>query len=327
MLRGLLVASILQLCLLSGVHGAISFDRTNADMGFIYRDEPQRLVFEFDNVSDDTLRILEIEPSCDCTSAQVVPEAVGPQGHGKVMVFFDPMGYEGRGSFKEFVRVITDDPVEPELLLTFTAKVGIGPEPEPRALTFGKICRGGSDTLGLSIHAAPGEDLRVLDAYSDTTCVRIEKVGTGGKGKHEFRVIAANREGCGRVACLVTILTTDSLRSEIRVPVTLSLIGRIIVEPDIVAFGPTLPGTYVAQTVRIHSRDGLKFSIPKVSSTVEHIKPVIKPIDGSSCELRLMINEGSPPGRVSGQIKLETDCPDEPPLDIRVTGYIRSPGQ
>jgi hypothetical protein len=323
-LKLILAALALQLCLLGPVYAAMSFDRTHADMGFVYRDEPQRLVFEFDNFSDDTVHIVGIEPSCDCTTAQVVPEAVGPRGHGKVMVFFDPMGYEGRGPFTESVRVLTDDPVEPEAELTFTAEVGIGPEPVPRALTFGRICRGRSDTLDLSIRPAPGEDLEVLNAYSDTNCVSVEQAGVGTGGKREFRVIARNREGCGRVACLVTILTTDSLRKEIRVPVTLSLVGRFIVEPDIIAFGPTLPGTYVAQSVRIHCRYGLKFNIPKVSSTVEYLEPVIERISDSACELKLMVKEGSPPGRVAGQIKLETDCPDEPPLDIKVTGYIRN---
>ncbi|MFH1314127.1 MAG: DUF1573 domain-containing protein [Candidatus Eisenbacteria bacterium] len=327
MLKYLLIVSVLQLSLLPGVYGATSFDRTDADMGFIYRDEPQRLVFEFDNVSDNSLRILGIEPSCDCTSAQVVPETLGPRGHGKVLVFFDPMGYEGKGRFKEFVRIVTDDPSEPEVLLTFSAEVGIGPEPDPRALTFGKICRGGSDTLDLSLRAAPGELLKVLDAYSDTGCVIVEAVETGVRGEHEFRVIATNREGCGRVAGLVTILTTDSLRSEVRVPITLSLVGRIIVEPDIIAFGPTLPGTFVAQTVRIYSKDGFKFSIPNVSCSVENLEPVITPVSDSSCELRLMVKEGSPPGRVAGEITLETDCPDESPLDIRVTGYIRKGGK
>jgi hypothetical protein len=327
MLRHLLIVSVLHLSLLPGVYAATSFDRTDADMGFIYRDEPQRLVFEFDNVSDDTLRILDVEPSCDCTSAQVVPEAIGPGDHGKVLVFFDPMGYEGRGPFQEFVRVITNDPTEPELLLTFAAEVGIGPEPEPRALAFGKICKGGSDTLDLSLRAAPGELLKVLDAYSDTACVLVEVVETGVRDEHEFRVIAANREGCGRVAGLVTILTTDSLRSEIRVPVTLSLVGRIIVEPDIIAFGPTLPGTFVASTVRIYSKDGLKFSIPNVSCSVEYLEPVIRPVSDTSCELRLMVREGSPPGRVAGEVTLETDCPDEPSLDITVTGYIRKAGK
>ena len=79
----------------------------------------------------------------------------------------------------------------------------------------------------------------------------------------------------------------------------------------------------MAQTAKIHSTTGAKFAIPKVTSSIEHIKPVIEPIDESSCELKLMIKEGSPAGRISGRIMLETDCEDEPPLDIKVTGYIR----
>ena len=41
------------------------------------------------------------------------------------------------------------------------------------------------------------------------------------------------------------------------------------------------------------------------------------------CELRLKIKENASPGQVSGSVLVETDCPDEPPVEIKVNGYIR----
>lgn len=324
MLRHLLVLSLLPLGLLSTACGALVFNTTEADLGFVYRDQPRRLVFEFENTSDDTVRILEIEPSCDCTTGQAVPDAVAPHARGKILIFFDPMGYERQGPLREWVRVTTTDSSQRETLLEFLVEIGIGPEPEPRSLTFGKICRGESDTLNLVVRPAPGDTLGVVDAYSDTACIIVRETGTDAHGAHEFAVIASNREGCGRVAGLVTILTTDTLRKEIRIPVAVSLVGRIIVDPDIIAFGPTLPGASIAQVVRVYSKDGLKFTVPKVTSSTQYLEPTVVPLSDGSCELRLRVKDGSPAGRVSGEIKLETDCPDEPPVDIKVTGYIRS---
>jgi hypothetical protein len=304
--------------------GGVSFVRTEADLGFIYRDEPQKLVYEFENTSDETLRILEIEPSCDCTTAQALPDPVPPRASGKVLVFFDPMGYEGRGSFSEYVRLRFSDATMPEVVLRYTADVGIGPEPEPRSLSFGRICRGQSDTLSFDIKPTPGASFQVLDACSDTSCVIVEDMGENDKGIHRFRVIATNREGCGRLASLVSVSTSDSLREIIRVPITVSLIGHIIIEPDIVAFGPTLPGAYVKQAVKIYAVQGEKFSIPEVTSMIDQIEPVVTPIDETSCELRLKVREDAPPGRVTGKIILQPGCPAEPSLVIKVTGYVRS---
>lgn len=310
--------------LLASAQGSVVLDKTDADLGFIYRDEPQTLVFEFANASDDTLHILQIEPSCDCTSAQVLPESTAPGSQGKVLVFFDPMGYEDRGQFKEFIRIMTSDSQSPEIMLTFSAEVGVGPEAEPRSLEFGKICRGESDTLSLAVHPVPGSHLDIVDAFSDTACILVEALGGDSAGDHEFRVIATNREGCGRLAGFVTVVTSDTIREKIRVPLTVSLVGRIIVEPDIVAFGATLPGTYVAQVVKIYSRGGLKFSVPRITCTVEELEPTIRRVDEHTCELRLKVKDGSQAGRVTGAVILETDCPDEPPIEIKVTGYIRS---
>ncbi len=322
--KHLLLVMLLHVAVIAGAQASIVIDKTDADLGFIYRDEPQTLVFEFANASQDTLRILDIQPSCDCTTAQVLPESVAPGAKGRVLVFFDPMGYEERERFQEYVRVVTTDVESPELMLTFTAEVGIGPEAEPRSLEFGKVCRGESDTLSLALHPAPGRSVDVIDVYSDTACVLVEPLGSDRTGSHEFRVIARNEEGCGRFAGFVTVVTSDTLRDKIRVPLTVSLVGRIIAEPDIIAFGATLPGTYVAQVVKIYSKAGLKFSVPAVTCTIEELEPDVTRLNEQACELRLKVKDGSKPGRVTGEVIVETDCPDEPPIEIKVTGYIRS---
>jgi hypothetical protein len=320
----LLVTVALVVVVCSGAAGSLLFETTEIDLGVVYRDEPERMVFAFSNQSEDTLHVLDIVPSCDCTTAQVIPDAIAPHSSGKVVAFFDPMGYEGKGRFGEYLQLLTTDPRDPEIMLKFWAEVGVGPEPEPRLLEFGRLCRGDTDTLELSIRPGEAKSFSVLKAYPDTACLLVEPVGGPSAKGQRFRVIAANREGCGRVATFVTFVTSDTLRPQIKVPVSLSLAGKIMLEPDIIAFGPTLPGTYVAQAVKIYSGQGLKFKIARASSSMAQLEPEIRQLSDTAWELRLRVKEGAPPGQVRGEIKLETDCPDEPPMDIKVNGYIRS---
>ncbi len=323
MLRSLKLAAALILFLGPAAQAIVMVEVTEIDQGIIYRDEPQKMVYELKNAASDTLRIYGIEPSCDCTTAEVVPEAMGPGETGRVLVFFDPMGYEGRGRLQEYVRLSTSDAQDSEIMLKFWIEVEIGPEPEPRALQFGTLCRGESDTMQVSVAPAPGRDLEITRAWSDTACVMVEKASPGEGGTQDFRVIACNVEGCGRVATFITFETSDKMRPQLRVPVSVSLMGSIVAEPDVVAFGPTLPGGYVSQVVKIHSPRGKKFKVPEVKSSMEWIVPEVKMTGDSSCELRLKIKEGAPAGQVSGSVSVETDCPDEPPVEIRVNGYIR----
>jgi len=322
-LKPIQAAAILVLILASATHAIVMVEVTEIDMGYTYRDEPQTMVFELKNAAADTLRIYGIEPSCDCTTAEVVPGAIGPDETGRVLVFFDPMGYEGRGRIQEYVRLSTSDSQDSEIMLKFWVEIGIGPEPSPRALQFGSLCKGESDTLLVSIMPAPDTQLTITEARSDTACVTVESAGVGEAGRQDFKVVACNVEGCGRVATFITFDTSDELRPQIRVPVSVSLMGSFVAEPDIVAFGPTLPGSYVSQVVKIHSPRGKKFKVPEVTTSIEGLRPEITMTGDASCELRLKIREDAQPGQVSGSVSVETDCPDEPPVEIKVNGYIR----
>jgi hypothetical protein len=318
---------VLVVCLCLGLSlpaaSEVRVPQSEIDLGRVYRDEPQRIVFDLVNTSDDSLYVLDIEPSCDCTTAQMVPDPIPPGGEGQVIVFFDPMGYEERGRIEEYVRLSTSDLDDPELMLNFSVEVAVGPEPEPRSLKFGRICKGQSDTLSVLLSPGPERDLKVLDAYSDNACVVVEWVGTDRRGGRDFNVIATNREACGRVATFVTLVTSDTLRPNIRIPVTVSLIGRIVADPDMIAFGPTLPGAYVSQDVNVRCREKLPFEIARVLSTIPDLDPEIERLSEDSFNLRLRVRDEASPGRVSGEVRLETDCPDEPPVVIQVTGYIR----
>lgn len=321
-LTGLLVV-LASVAIGTEASGAILAEMTDLDLGLIYRDEPQEMVFPLQNLSGDTLHIVSVEPSCDCTTAQVIPDAVPPQAKAEVRVFFDPAGYEGRGRVTESVRLYTTDKKSPEVLFNFSVEVLIGPEPEPRSLAFGKIAKGRSDTLVVLVRPGKTTGLRITGVSSDNDRLRVTRAGRTPEGAEQLAVIIANTSGGGQVAGFVAIATDDSLKPEIRVPVTASLLGDISVEPDVIAFGPTLPGKAIPQTVRIDSPAGLKFAIAGVTSTPDCFDFDLKPA-GPGYELSMKIKQSAPPGRVTGEIAIRTDRKDDQPLLVKITGHVRS---
>ena len=304
-------------------YGAILAEETDIDLGLVYRDEPQEMVFPFQNVSADTLHIVSVEPSCDCTTAQVVPEVVPPQAKAEVRVFFDPMGYESRGRVTESVRLHTTDKRTPEVLFTFTIEVLVGPEPEPRSLAFGKIAKGASDTLALLVRPGKTTGLKITGVRSGSDRISVSRAGRTPEGAEQLAVVITNISGGGQLSGFVTVGIADSLKPEIHVPVTASLLGDIAVEPDVIAFGPTLPGKAIPQTVKITSPAGLKFKIASVTSTPDCFDFDVKPF-APGYELTLRIKEGAPPGRVTGEITIRTDRPDDEPLSVKIIGHVRS---
>ncbi|MFZ1948218.1 MAG: DUF1573 domain-containing protein [bacterium] len=314
----------LSLALAPQAGAAVLAEETDIDLGFIYRDEPQQMTFPIRNVSGDTLHIFSIEPSCDCTTAQVVPEALPPQAQGNLLVFFDPMGYEGRGKVKESVRLHTSDRQTPEVLFTFAIEVGVGPEPEPRSLTFGQVAKGDSDTLRVTIRPGKSGPLKIVGARGDSDKIAVKQLARTPEGLEQVAVAVTNKAGGGQLAGFVTLETADTLKPEIRIPVTASLLGNISVMPDVIAFGPTLPGKALTQTVRVFSTTGLKFGVASVTSSLEQIAFEVKPAADGSHEITIKVKDGAAPGRVTGEIKVAVDRPDEPPLTVKVTGHVRS---
>ena len=316
--------------LAAGSYGAVVTEMTDVDLGLVYRDEPQKMVFPLLNASPDSLRMLSIQPSCDCTTAQVVPQVIPPQAKGEVVVFFDPKGYEGRGRVKESVKLLTSDRMSPEILLTFAIEVSIGPEPEPRSLAFGKVAKGASDTLRLALCPAKSDPsgkpvpLRLVGAKSDDSRVTIVPAGRNTNGADEFLVVVSNKSGGGEISSFVTVETSDTLKSEIRVPVTASLLGDIVVEPGVIAFGPTLPGKYLQQTVKVSSPRNAKFKIASVASSLKQLEFEVVDLGGSSYELKIKVKDDAPAGRVMGSITVTTDRPGEAQLEIKVAGYVRT---
>ena len=325
--KPLLAALVLSLVLGPAAYAGVDWHTTEIDLGFVYRDEPQKMSFGFVNTSEETLYIYDIEPSCDCTSAQVLPAAVPPHNSGKILAFFDPMGYEGKGRVTEYIRLATSDAQNPEAELYFTIEVGIGPEPDPRALNFGSICKDESDTLNLVVRPGSDGDLKILGVESETDCVRIEPMDPRKDGAREFMIIACNIDCRGAMSSYVNITTADSIREIIKVPVTANLMGTIVIEPEVIAFGPTLPGREVAQQVKIRCTEGLPFGVSKVTSTVSSVEFSVAVADENTYHLKMKIKENAPAGRVTGQVIVETDCESQPLLTAQVTGYVRSKEQ
>jgi len=320
----LLPALISSLILATAVSAGVDWHTTEIDLGFIYRDEPQKMSFGFVNTSDDTLFIFDIEPSCDCTSAQVLPAAVPPHNSAKILAFFDPMGYEGKGKVTEYIRLGTSDMENPEAELYFTVEVGVGPEPEPRAINFGSVCKGKSDTLSLVVHPGSDRQLQILSIQSESECVTIDQVDVRRSGAQEFMIIACNVDCRGAMSSYVSITTTDPRREFIKVPVTANLMGTILIEPEVIAFGPTLPGREVAQAVKIYCSEGLPFRIDKVTSSVNSVEFSVVLADNNAYELKMKIREDAPAGRITGQLIIQTDCETQPLLTAQVTGFVRS---
>ena len=84
----------------------IEFTEKVWDFGTIKHDRPAVHEFEFENIGDGNLVIVDATAECGCTRPEWPEKPIAPGKKGKVKVSFNPIGRPG--SFEKTVTIITN---------------------------------------------------------------------------------------------------------------------------------------------------------------------------------------------------------------------------
>lgn len=115
----------------SGAAPEALLEETEFDWGSIDRTTAVEQPFTLRNPSTTPLIVQSIATSCGCTTAQLLlsgtvvdlPAAIPPGGEGTVLVRFDPALHDARGETDRAVRIETNDPERPFLIINLSANV------------------------------------------------------------------------------------------------------------------------------------------------------------------------------------------------------------
>jgi hypothetical protein len=99
----------------------ISFPGSPWDFGEMLQQQKASHQFELRNEGGDTLFISRIKPSCGCTSAPLTRDVVGPGESIWIDITFDSKKFSGQVAKR--VLVFSNDPVDPQATIEFTAQV------------------------------------------------------------------------------------------------------------------------------------------------------------------------------------------------------------
>ena len=83
------------------------------DFGVMEQGRPKVFVFQFLNISPDTILLQTVRTSCGCTAANWTETPVAPGGGGEVRIEYD--AYQS-GDFDKKIRVFFDRQRKPEIL-------------------------------------------------------------------------------------------------------------------------------------------------------------------------------------------------------------------
>lgn len=104
----------------------ISFERNRFSFGQIYHAEKVTHDFTFTNTGDKDLMITSVKASCGCTTPTYSKDPVAPGETGVISVLYNSVGKQG--TQKATIRVGSNDPVNPEIVLYLSGRVLVKPQ-------------------------------------------------------------------------------------------------------------------------------------------------------------------------------------------------------
>ena len=127
-------------------------------------------VFSFSNAGGDDLRLLQVEPSCGCTSVLLSAPLLRSGAHGSLRVVFDSDNFAGE-VVKE-VDVRSNDPVRPSVTLRVKALVEPEIDFEPRAVSFDDVRAGAVLKQVVMLTNRRAEPVRILRVEAQPSSYR-----------------------------------------------------------------------------------------------------------------------------------------------------------
>jgi hypothetical protein len=144
---------------------AIVFEREVCDLGSVVQGELPTCDFAFTNGGNGDLRILQVEPTCGCTTALLASPLVHAGERGTIRVVFDTESFAGEVRKEIIVR--SNDPARPAITLRLTALVEAEVEFEPAALTFDGIHPGAVLRQSVALTNRRAEAIRILSISTE----------------------------------------------------------------------------------------------------------------------------------------------------------------
>lgn len=155
---------------------------TTLDMGNVYAGESVQKIAIIKNTGTDTLRIADVKAQCGCTATLMSEKILAPNDTGKLSITFNTAGQNGHRSKQ--VYVMSNDPANPKLTITFSAEVMSVLEINPKVLTIEKAKVDSAYTRVITIaNPSQTEAVNILSVKGDipdiTTSLMKNKLAPG----------------------------------------------------------------------------------------------------------------------------------------------------
>jgi hypothetical protein len=316
-------------------HPKLFAAKRTIDLGEMMQGDKASITWVLENQGNADLIINRVRSSCGCTVVKIKEEdyTIPPGGSLNLKAEFDSKGRRGEQS--KSVTVFTNDPAEPELKLSFTARIKqlYDMKPGSGVLFLGTVQRGtqARKTVDvISVRGMPKAEIVDLQVDSGSPIsLRHEAFvdeRRSAEGQRVFIDVSPEAAvGSLRETIQMKMKVGDIERTE-TITVRGNVTGELSVRPLVVdAIDRDLRRGQGLEPVRIHSLSKLPFSILEIDAGDRFDVAVEPGLDGppsDSYEIKLSVAPDAPGGPFATVLAIRTDSLDQPCVEVPVYGNI-----
>jgi len=300
------------------------------DVGNVAKGDNATHDFVIKNDGTADLQITNVQPACGCTVARY-DKLIAPGKTGTIHVVVDTATFSG--PIAKSVTVYTNDPETPQVQLTVRAKIepyiGVRPGYARYLVVHGEPQQG---KIVQTLWASDGQPFDVTGVDSPLPALKVtfreaadKERNTDFKGK-QWRVEMAfsNDEApVGAIAGYVTVHTTHPKQKVVDIPVSGFVRPIIAVTPPVADFGPIELKQRIQHSLSVKNYATEPINVTSLDNGVKGVDATLKQIEaGRNYSVQLVVKPDLAKGPFEGKLKLHTDSPKMPVVEVEVKGVV-----
>lgn len=294
----------------------ISFRETVYDAGDSWEGEVVSHTFTFTNTGNAELKISRVRSTCGCTASNLSSDTIAPGESGEIRASFNTQRYRGKKS--QPIYVYSNDPANPTIQLLLETTVKTVAAFSPPDIQFGNVAYGKSEvrTAEIVFDAEPAPVLEV-SAQPDFFSARIVEAAEGKGEAGEKRpvrieVTISPEAPIGRQSGTLTARIDHPKMSNLTGRVFAAVEGTLQYSPRMVFFSQQDQKLGTVKTISLTNQAEEPVTIREVKSGIPQFEAALKTIRaGKEFAVEVRLRPEAEPGRLSGELTIETDVPGQ----------------
>ena len=300
----------------------LRFDQPIHNFGVVDRGKKVDIQYKFTNTGKANLEILDVKPTCGCTTAKPDKTTYKPGESGMIPVTFDSTRFSGEVT--KTIIVTSNDPDEPRQQLRISGRIRTEISVQPVSLALPSVKRGADIEKEIVVTTETMDKLTISDIKSPFEFVKLSQETLDDK-RVKIRVsikgseIPTDRHVYQGQITYKTNATTEDFK-QMRTSIFLRMVKPVQVSPASVYFFSSAQGKSREANVVLKPANPQDLQILDVASDLDFIK--VEVVDEKQGLLKVVLTDSAATGNFTGRIKVKTNVSEQPEVVIPIRGSV-----